>query len=268
MKSKTPIILFSCLTLIVCYLTSVQAVTDTELEALEKQIEQQEADERRKVEAAEERKAEAEAKRKEEQKRKVERTVEAEEKRKADEEAKRKAEEARLAEIEQQRQEEENKKKVEEAKQEKLQALMEEAKSAESSNDYELAITKYNNILSEDSNNFEAKSNIERIKSILDNCKSIIGEWNWFNGASMIYREDGTFVWHLLISGGGTWKCINPENYEFYMTFSGSPQWDGPIWVIENEQKLRREKNTWKGTDIYGVRPNLKLEQKETFKGL
>ena len=45
MKSKTILILFSSLILTVGYLTSVTAVTDAELEALEKQIEQQEAEE-------------------------------------------------------------------------------------------------------------------------------------------------------------------------------------------------------------------------------
>jgi len=40
------LILFSSLILTISYLTSVQAVTDAELEALEKQIEQQESDDR------------------------------------------------------------------------------------------------------------------------------------------------------------------------------------------------------------------------------
>ena len=110
--------------------TSVTAVTDAELEALEKQIEQQETEEKRQVEAEAKRKAEEEAKRKAEEKRKAE--AEAEKKRLTElekqlqeeqrqleeqkrlEEEKRKAEEARLVELERQRREEEAKKREEE----------------------------------------------------------------------------------------------------------------------------------------------------------
>jgi len=62
MKSKMTLILLSSLILTVGYFTSVQAVTDAELEALEKQIEQQEA------KNAENSKAEAGSKQKAEQK--------------------------------------------------------------------------------------------------------------------------------------------------------------------------------------------------------
>ena len=64
MKSLSLII---SLILTIGHLTSVQVVTDAELEALEKQIEQQEVDEKKKVEeevkrkAEEKRKAKAEA---------------------------------------------------------------------------------------------------------------------------------------------------------------------------------------------------------------
>ena len=57
MKSHSLII---SLILMVGYLTPVQAVTDAELEALEQQIEQQEADEQKQTEAEAKRKAEAE----------------------------------------------------------------------------------------------------------------------------------------------------------------------------------------------------------------
>ena len=137
MKSKTAHSLIVCLILVVSHLTSVTAVTDADLEALEKQIEQQEAEEIKQtdteletlekqleqLETEEKKQAEAEAKRKAVEKRKTE----AEAKRKAEEEKqlaeqekqrreeeqkridekKRKMEEARLAEIEKQRQAEE-----------------------------------------------------------------------------------------------------------------------------------------------------------------
>ncbi len=55
-------LLLSCLVLTSSYLTSVNAVTDEELEALEKQIEQQEAEEKKQVEDEAKRKADAKKK--------------------------------------------------------------------------------------------------------------------------------------------------------------------------------------------------------------
>ena len=125
MKSLSLIV---CLILTIGYVNHVGAVTDAELEALEKQIEQQEAEEKKKVEIEANRKAEEK------------RNTEAEAKRKANEEVKRKAEaeavkqaeekriketvEKRLAELEQKKKKEaerkrlaeEQKRKTEEAK--------------------------------------------------------------------------------------------------------------------------------------------------------
>jgi len=51
-KPKTTRSLIICLILTVSYLSHVQAVTDAELEALEKQIEQLESDEKKQAETA------------------------------------------------------------------------------------------------------------------------------------------------------------------------------------------------------------------------
>lgn len=110
-KLKITLGLTIYLYLMVCGLASVIAVTDAELEAIEKQIEQQEA------EAEEKKKEEVEAKRKAEKKRnaKVEAKInekrmkeEEEAKRIADAEVKRMEEKARLAELERKRQGEDN----------------------------------------------------------------------------------------------------------------------------------------------------------------
>jgi len=69
MKSKLTLILLSSLILTVGYPTSVTAVTDAELEALEKQLEQLESEEKQKAEAAAKRKGELEKQRLEEIKR-------------------------------------------------------------------------------------------------------------------------------------------------------------------------------------------------------
>ncbi len=95
MKSKLPLILFLSLMLAVGYLTSVQAVTDAELDALEKQLEQQELEEKQQAELEVKRKAESEKQRLEETKRITE---EKEAKAKAD--ANRVADEKRKAEVE------------------------------------------------------------------------------------------------------------------------------------------------------------------------
>ena len=107
MKSLSLIV---CLILAVGYLTPVQAVTDAELEALEKQIEQQEAEEKKRAEATEKRKAEAEKKRLAElERQRQEEQRRLEEERGKLEGEKKKLEEARLAELERKRQEEEAK---------------------------------------------------------------------------------------------------------------------------------------------------------------
>ena len=71
MKSKTTLVLFIGLALTVSYPPPVNAVTDAELEALEKQIEELEEEEQKQAAAEKQKKAEAEteAKIKAEQKR-------------------------------------------------------------------------------------------------------------------------------------------------------------------------------------------------------
>ncbi|MGR3317358.1 MAG: hypothetical protein ACUZ8O_02600 [Candidatus Anammoxibacter sp.] len=261
MNFNTKHILFICFLLSVFSLTYVAAVTDVELEALEKQIEQLEAEEIKRAEAEAKRRAEA---------KKL-----AEEKKRLVELEKQRQEEARLAEIERQRREKKIKKqemevaqKLEKERNDKLNSLMAKAEDAKSSNDYELAITKYNYVLEEFPDNTEALSNIDRIKLILENCKSILGKWDWFNGAIMDYKPDGTFVWTLLISGGGSWECINPEKNEFYMTHTNNSQWDGPIWVVDKGQKLKGKDPNLFGGEFMGRRPPLTPDQKKPFQNL
>ena len=124
---------FICLILMVGQPTPVHAVTNAELEALEKQIEQLESDEKKQVEAAAKRKAEVEKQRLEETRRITE--------------EKRMAEEARQAELERQRQDEESKKRAEEEKKEKYNLLITEAEQAVRYKDKNLAISNYEKAL-------------------------------------------------------------------------------------------------------------------------
>jgi hypothetical protein len=186
------------------YLTSVTAVTDAELEALEKQIEQLEAEEIKQIEAAEKKKAEA--KRRVERKRKAE--AEMEKKRLAEQKI---IEEARLAELDRQRQEEEAKKRAEEEKKEKYTLLITEAEQAISNKDKELAISKYEKALvlySEDKDAVNGILEAKKLKHKL--CYEVLGAWIWDNKYTLNIKENGTFT------GTGiserTWSCSDPEN--------------------------------------------------------
>ena len=210
MKSKTAHSLIISLILTVGYLSPVQAVTDAELEALEKQIEQQEMEEKKQ--------AEAEAKRKVEQKRKAEvearKQEEAETKRNAVEEAKRKAaaeaEKKRLAELERQRQKEEAKKRAKEKMNEKYNLLIAEAKQAINDKDKELAISKYNEALTLTPGDPVANSGIKEANKLKHKiCYEVLGTWQ-YPKAVMDIKEDGTFKATGIANS--TWKCTDPKN--------------------------------------------------------
>jgi len=120
MKSLSLIV---CLILMVGYLTSVVAVTDAELEALEKQIEQQEAEQKEQVKAEANRKAKEEAKRLAELERKAQEKQKRIEEETGAEEKRRRLEVDRQVEIERKREkeaEEEQKRQEDERKRLKL----------------------------------------------------------------------------------------------------------------------------------------------------
>jgi len=181
MKSLSLIV---CLILMVGYLTSAQAVSDAELEALEKQIEQ--------LEAKEKKQAEAEAKRKAKRKAEVEAKKQAEEKRKQE------AEEKRLAEEETKRKEEEVKKRAEEEKKEKYKLLIAEAGQAISNKDKELAISKYNEALTLTPGDPVANSGIKEAEKLKHKvCYEVLGVWHWKGEGGlgeMTLNEDGIAI--------------------------------------------------------------------------
>jgi len=203
MNSKMTLIIFPSLILMVGYLTPLQAVTDAEIEALEKQIEQLESEEKRQAEAAENKKAEG--KRKAEQKRKAE--AEMEKKRLAEQ---KRIEEARLAELERQRQEEEAKKRAEEEKKKKYNLLIAEAKQAINDKDKELAISKYNEALTITPGDPVANSGIKEAEKLKHKvCYEVLGAWQ-YPQAVMDIKEDGTFAATGIADS--TWKCTDPKN--------------------------------------------------------
>jgi hypothetical protein len=197
MKSLSLIV---CLILTGGYLSPAQAVSDAELEALEKQIEQLEAKEK-KAEAEAKRKAKAEAKR----------MAEAEAEKQAEEKRKQEAEDKRLAEEEMKRQEKEVKKRAEEEKKEKYTLLITEAEQAINNKDKVLAISKYEKalVLYPD-DNYAANGILEAKKLKHKLCYEVLGAWIWDNKYTLNIRENGTFT------GTGiserTWNCSDPEN--------------------------------------------------------
>jgi len=258
MKSKTTLILIFSLILMVGYLSSVQAVSDAELEALERQIEQIELEEKKQ-------KAETDANRRTEQKQKAEAAAkrkanaEAEKTRAAELEKKRIEEEDRLAKESEERQEEEKKK--------KYTMLITEAKQATSNKDKEVAISKYKEALALFPDDAEAELGIKTAEKLMDkSCYNVLGEWVDF-GNRMFVKSDGTVEMRNVLLGEITakWKCLDSEtqSYLFYDYSCGGLCPDLKAQIIDNGACLnfdvwgcnRRpnstsEKNKIKGPDI------------------
>ncbi len=219
MKSISAHSLIVCLIISIGYLPPVHAVTDAELEALEKQLEQQEAEEKKQVERERNEKAAAEAKRKADQKREIE----AEQNRKeqeevnhfAEAEAKKKAEEARFAEIERQRLEDENKKKAEEEKRAYFFQYIRHAESAMDNKDYKGALKNYTQALEILPSDSEALAGQSRAKKLLDACAVLVGEWDWSFDIFVTINADGSMSSRALIPNHGTWECTDPLQGKF-----------------------------------------------------
>jgi len=218
MKSKTSHSLIISLILTVGYLTSVTAVTDAELEAIEKQIEQLEA---------EEKKTEAEAKQKAEKKRKTEteakkkRLVESEKKRLEEEE---KNEAARLVELEHKRLEEEVKRKAEEQKQQKEEKYNEHIKLAEAymiEDKFDMAIREYQTILDSSPDDNQALEGINQAQKYLIACSDIVGKWYIEpHGITWVIHDGNTvFGRWLIFSADGLWECVNARKREVFVSW-------------------------------------------------
>jgi len=231
MKSKTTLVLFIGLLLTVSYLIPVNAVTDAELEALEKQIEQLETEEKEQAKAEEKKKAEtdAEAKRK------------AEQIHKANAEAERK----RLAELERQRVEEEVLKKKEQEKKWQYNKLIAEAEEATVKNNYDLSEINYRKALEIYNNDEKAQAGIKHIQELKNRCLSIIGVWGWDGTKQTMTFEPGGVVLHRAALNTvirQNWECADPENYKFVMSNKNG----------EVDYYLSEDGNKLKGYDPWG----------------
>jgi tetratricopeptide (TPR) repeat protein len=190
-----------------------QTPTDADLEELERQIEQQEAEQ-----AEAKRRAEAEAKRK----------AEEEARRKAEEEARREQEaQARAqAEAEAQRMAEEKKRRMQlEQQQEKFKTYMNDADAAMSAGNFSSALQAYTQALEIFPDDGAALAGYARAEEFRNVCVGIVGEWSWVFGSTTIVRADGTLQNIFIIPNQGTWECTDPSQRKFTL------RWEVGGWV-------------------------------------
>jgi actin-related protein len=262
MRSKTLLILFSSLIITVGYLTPVQAVTDAELEALEKQLEQQETEEKKQTEAEARRKAEELKNELEKQKLQEDQKRLAKDQRKLEEE-KRKLEEAQLVELERKREKEAAKKKSEQQKTKKYNLLISEAEQAIKDKDKELAISKYNEALLVTPDSSVAKSGLKQAEKLMDRiCYDVLGEWSWKDGAAkLILKDDGTLDYIYWGNHTGHWQCSNPALRQIYVNITAlgfTQDWNP---VLSQDKTCLRMKLAVVGPECL-YRPNKNKENK------
>ena len=226
MNLKTTLSLIISLILTVSYLSHVQTVTDAELEALEKQIEQQETVEKQRLEEKKQLlEKQAEEKRKKEAKEK-QRLAEEEKQRQEEqiqiEEEKKKQEKARLAELERKQQEEERLK-VEKEKKEKYNKHIKLAKAYMSDDKFDKAISEYQIILQSFPEDIHALDGISEAQKYLNACDDIVGTWYIEpNGITWEIHDDNTvFGTWLIFSHDGLWECVNARNREVVVSWPG-----------------------------------------------
>lgn len=217
MNFNTKHILFICFLLSVFSLTYVAAVTDAELEALGKQIEQLEVEVKRKADA----KQKAEKKRNAETEAIKKRLVESEKKRLEEE---KKSEAARLVELERKRLEEEMKRKAEEKKLKKEEKYSEHIKLAEAymiEDKFDMAIREYQTILDSSPDDNQASEGINQAQKYLIACDDIVGTWYIEpNGITWkIFDGNTVFGTLLIFSADGQWECVNAREREVFISW-------------------------------------------------
>ena len=221
----------ACFILGIAYLFPVQAVTDAELEALEKQIEQQEVEEKKQSET--ERKAKIEAQRKAEEAKQL-----AEEKKRLEEE-KKKIEEARKVELERKREEEVANKKAEQEKTKKYNSLISEAEQAISNKNKELAISKYNEALVIVPGDIVVGTGLKNAEKLMNKfCYELIGTWKELNGDITKFYENG--IVKFVFTFGEyehPWECF-PEKRQVKMNYLDN---NNPVYItsfkLSNDNK-------------------------------
>jgi tetratricopeptide (TPR) repeat protein len=203
---------FSLLVILLLKMNSTlnaQTPTEEELKALERQIEQQEAEQ-----AQSKQRAAEEAKHKAEQQEAMRKA--AEEQIRAEEKARQQAEqEARAAaEAEALRKEEENRLHLEQQR-EQFARYMQNGDSAMSKKEYPEALQAYTQALEIFPDDPAALSGSSQAREYQGVCAAFVGEWDWFFGTSVIVNADGKLQAIALIPNQGTWECTDPSQRTF-----------------------------------------------------
>jgi tetratricopeptide (TPR) repeat protein len=257
MKIKTVHSFIIFLILPIGYLTSVAAVTDEEIEALEKQIEQQEVEEKKQVEAEKIKIIEAEAKRKAEIKRKVEYEAEKKrdveiEKQRQEEYRKNEADKKRIAELERQREKEERIR-AEIEKKAQYDNHINKAEIYVENEDYNEAIQEYELLLKSFPDDVVAIKEIKNAQALLNACHDIVGEWQLSHGPKWVVHNDYTAdgAW-LIFSAKGEWQCLSAKKREFVVSWPDFG-WIDYFELSEDSNTLNPIRST-KKTNISGSR--------------
>ncbi len=219
MNTRSIQIIFILASLTVATFQAVNAVTDAELEALEKQLEQQETQAIEQAEKDKLEKAAAEAKRKAEQSRKreaeVRRKQQEELNRLAEEKARLQGERAKLADMERQRLHEEEQRKAEAVKQEQFSQYMRNAETAMNDKKYEEASQSYSQAVEIYPNDAKALAGQTKARELNEACSALVGEWDWVFDVFVVVSADGNLQAKALISNTGTWECTDPLQRKF-----------------------------------------------------
>ncbi|MCG8323990.1 MAG: hypothetical protein MI673_00615 [Thiotrichales bacterium] len=226
------------------------AVSDSELEALEKQILQKEAEVERQQQM--QREAEAEARRKAERERR--RVTEEERQRKEQQaelerlrllEAQQRIEEEKLkAEQERLRREEETRRQAEQEQNELYEKLHEVAENYLEDEQYEKAIREYTNILERNPGDKRAEGGIETARKFQDTCNSIIGKWQVapHNIFWDVFDNHTVYGEWLIFSANGIWECQSARQRTFVIS------WPECGVCLTETLQLSEDGNTLKGT--------------------
>jgi len=251
MKSKITHSLIISLILMVGYLTSVTAVTDAELEALEKQIAQEEAKEQQRKAAIKKQQQEA-TKRQAEKQAEAKREKAAEQQRLADMEKQRQEQQFQLEAEKQLREAELERKQQEQEKRSQYNLLISAADRASDNKDYELAEEKYSKALVLYPDDNKALAGIKFIQDLINACDKAVGAWAWFHGGDTNIYADGTIdgTW-TIFSNTGTWECKDPAKRLVIL------RWKTGGWIdnlILSEDGTELKGKNQHGSNVSGIK--------------
>ncbi|MCG8323989.1 MAG: hypothetical protein MI673_00610 [Thiotrichales bacterium] len=217
------------------------AVTDAEIEALEKQLQLQEEELKQKQEELSRKKLEKEQRARSEAERKAKEAQvrEQELQQQAEQERMRKEEEQRRLQAEEQRRIDETRRAEEERQRQEEAARIAEEERIRQEVERRLA---------EEDKKRQEKAEAEKkrlaIEAINNLCSQIVGTWKWndINGTVSRFYQDGKIVSINLTQSHGTWECVDAQNRAFIYT----------AWNVQRKINLNEDNKGFKSTGQSG----------------